>query len=183
MFASRCINGVRVYSVVFLIVVVLIIVAYGFFIRKTGHPDVLERNVTDNPSIQNLDGWAATHLLFWGFMGFWFPRHYFQALVASLAWEGFEDTLGRVKFTVGGKRLQLVGATDSETFESAADDEAFWYGRYTTDTAYNLIGYIIGSTLAGRFWPDDKCGCERCAPGHRKRAAACKSRGPCSLVP
>jgi hypothetical protein len=36
-------------------------------------------------------------------------------------------------------------------------------GRYTTDTAYNLMGYIIGAALAKRFWPEDACKCTACA--------------------
>jgi len=161
MFASRCINGLRIPCVVFYIVVVIAIFAYGFYVRSSGRPDVLEKSMTASPSVQNLDGWAMTHFFFWMFLGFWYPGKYLQAMGFSLAWEGIEDLLGRTNVTMGGSRLQLVGETvDGEVDENTG--KQYWYGRYTTDTAYNLMGYILGSTLAKRFWPEDACKCSRC---------------------
>ena len=171
MYASRCIGGVKIPCIVFYIIVVIVIFAYGYFIRKSGRPDVLERFVTEDPSVQNLDGWAATHFFFWTFLGFWYPGHYLQALGVSLAWEGFEDVLGRTHITVGGSRLQTIGHTDDETCAYTDDSEGnFWYGRYTTDSAYNLMGYIIGSALAERYWPEDACECSTCTPAKRVTA-------------
>jgi hypothetical protein len=53
-----------------------------------------------------------THLFFWTFLGFWYPGRYLQALGISLAWEGFEDVLGRTHITVGGSRLKTIGHSD-----------------------------------------------------------------------
>jgi len=159
MFASRRVGGVRVSCLAIMIVAVIMIFAYGFFVRRLGIPDVLERKVIDDPSVHEFDGWAATHLLFWAFLGFWFPGRYLQALGVSLLWEGFEDFMGRHPLRVGGKRLQLIGATDGEgNFGDAAGDggaDSYWYGRYVTDTSFNLMGYIVGSALARRFWPEE----------------------------
>ena len=164
MYASRCVGGVRVSCAVFYIIAIVAIFVYGYFVRETGRPDVLGRNVTDDPAWDNCDGWAITHLLFWCFLGFWFPGRYAQALGFSLGWEAFEDFLGRTRIPVGGSRLQLVGETDEET-QIPKKDKEFWYGRYATDTFYNLAGYIFGSALAGRLWPADACRCARCGPG------------------
>ena len=150
--------GVRCYK--WLIVVVVLIFVYGAIIRRFGWPDVLERSVIDDPSVHNFDGWAGTHFIFWGFMGFLYPGRYVSALGISMAWEGFEDLLGRTKLTVGGSRMQLVGATeeDGATDSDPADsEEEFWYGRYVTDTFFNLAGYIIGSAVANRVWPERVC--------------------------
>lgn len=173
MYASRRVGGFKIPCFVFYIVAIIAIFAYGYFIRKTGTPDVLERFVTEDPAVTNLDGWAATHFFFWTFLGFWFPGKYLQALGFSLAWEGFEDFLGRTHITVGGSRLQTIGHTDDETCTYTDDaDGKFWYGRYTTDTAYNLMGYIIGSALAKRFWPEFACECSAAArPPQRKKAS------------
>jgi hypothetical protein len=163
MFASRCVGGVRIPCFVFLIVVVIVIFAYGYFIRKTGAPDVLERFVTEDPAVQNCDGWAMTHLFFWGFLGFWFPGRYLQALGVGLLWEAVEDVLGRTHITVGGSRLQTIGHTDDDTCAYTDDSEGnWWYGRFVTDSFYNLTGYIVGSALAKHLWPEDACGCLLC---------------------
>ena len=159
MFASRLVGGSRVYAVGFYVVVVLAIFAYGALLRRRGLPDVLERPLTTSPSVQNLDGWAATHFFFWLALGVWFPGHYLQALGFSLAWEGFEDFLGRHPIRLGGRRLQLVGDVPAhgggKSDGGGSDGEQYWYGRYTTDTAYNLMGYIVGTALASRFWPPE----------------------------
>jgi hypothetical protein len=176
MWASRCIGGLKVPCVVFYIIVVIVIFAYGYYIRKSGRPDVLEHMITEDPSVQNLDGWAMTHIFLYLFLGFWYPDNHLQALGVSLLWEGFEDTLGRRRLTVGGSRLQLIGGTDGDTGAPTGaddkDDGGFWYGRYTTDTAYNLMGYIVGSALSKRYWPKDSCTCKTCS------AAPARQRGP-----
>lgn len=136
------------------VVVVLVIVAYGYLIRQAGAADLFEEKVIDDPAVDNFDGWAALHLLFWGLLGFYYPGRYLQAMGLSLAWEGFEDLLGRGQLRLAGRRLQLVG-DGSET--------GFWYGRYVTDSAFNLFGYILGSALAARLWPADAgCPAGRC---------------------
>lgn len=164
MYAVRCVDGTRVSSVAFYVAIIIVIFAYGFYVRKTGAPDVLERRVTKDPAWDNCDGWAMTHLFFWAFLGFWFPDHHLQALGASLGWEAVEDFLGRTHITVGGSRLQTIGHTDDDTCQYTNDAEGkYWYGRYVTDTFFNLAGYIVGSALARVFWPADSCGCARCA--------------------
>jgi hypothetical protein len=155
---------------VWYIIVVIVIFAYGYILRQANRPDVLERKVIDDPAVHNCDGWAMTHLVFWGFLGFLYPGHYVQALICSLAWEGFEDFLGRTKITLGGSRLQLVGDVDEETQEVTGDDDMTWHGRYVTDTFYNLTGYIIGSWAGGKWWPDESCKEHGCPPRHPKRA-------------
>lgn len=143
------------------IVVVLAIFAYGYVLRRRGAADVLEQKVVDDPSVPGFDGWGATHLFFWAFLGFLYPNHYVGALVVSLVWEGVEDVLGRNRITVGGSRLQLVGDTDEDGQVVKADaadaDGGFWYGRYTTDPFFNLAGYVLGSAAANKWWPSTPC--------------------------
>lgn len=159
MWATRCVGGARVHSWVILMVAVLLIFLYGHVLRKLGRPDIFERPVIDDPAWVGFDGWGGLHLILWALLGFWFPGHELQALGASLLWEGFEDALGRHRLKVGGKRLQLVGATTAEEKEQMT-----WYGRFTTDSFFNLAGYIAGSALARRFWPAGACRCPRCRP-------------------
>jgi len=171
MFANRCVGGIRIPCFVFYIVAIIAIFAYGYLLRKMSYPDVLEREVTSNPAWTNCDGWAMIHLFFWTFLGLWYPGRYGQVLIVSLVWEGFEDFLGRTKITVGGSRLQLVGETDDAT-KAPVEGENFWFGRYTTDSFFNLAGYIVGSALAKRFWPEDSCNCHLCVNAAQLRTPA-----------
>ena len=80
-----------------------------------------------------------------------------------------DDLPGSFRLEDGGRSPQppaLQGQGWCAVDEGAAgggEAENFWYGRYTTDTAYNLMGYILGSALAKRFWPEDSCRCKGCA--------------------
>lgn len=153
--SGRCF---RIPCYVWLLLVVLAIIVYGWVLRRLGAADVLERKVIDDPAVHNFDGWAGTHFLFWAFLGFLYPGHHVQALAASLGWEAVEDRLGRSNLTVGGRRLQLVGDTDAAGAPAAPGAKpAFWYGRYVTDTFFNLAGYILGSAAGARWFPDRPC--------------------------
>ncbi len=137
--------------VVWLLAVIVLIVIYGYTIRALGAPDVLEGKIIDDPAVHNFDGWAGTHLLFWAFLGVWYPGHYVSALGLSLGWEAIEDCLGRGDIKVSGRRLQLIGETGNDS------GEGYWYGRYVTDSFFNLAGYILGSAAANVYWPDRTC--------------------------
>jgi len=156
LFTSRYFTSCPIPVYVWYIITIVAIFAYGHFLRQTGRPDVLEEKVIDDPAFQGCDGWAITHTLLWGFIGFLYPGHHIQALITGLVWEGFEDALGRNRIMVGGSRMQLVGDTDEETKHIDNTSGAFWYGRYTTDTFFNLFGYIVGSWAGSRWLPPVK---------------------------
>lgn len=153
MLANRNIGGVKIPCVTFYIVAVILIFAYGAYHRKTKTRDVLETKIIDHPSCPGFDGWAVTHMLFWALLGFIYPGRYFQCLVVSMLWESFEHAMGTTKLALSGKRLQVVGATD-EYGNPIEDKDAFWYGRFVSDPFFNLMGYILGSELGMRAWPE-----------------------------
>lgn len=153
MFANRYIGGIKIPCVALYIIVVLIIFAYGAYIRASGAPDILEKKVIDHPSCPGFDGWGVTHFLFFGVLGLFYPGHYVQVLLISVFWESIEHLLGQTKIMVGGSRLQLVGDQDKEG-RYTGDDENFWYGRFVTDPAFNMAGYILGSEIAKKYWPN-----------------------------
>lgn len=156
MFANRTVRGVRVPAVAFYVVAVMAIVLYGRHIRRHRKRDVLERKIIDHPSCPGFDGWALTHLFFFGVLGLFYPGHYLQALVVSVGWEGVEHALGSCPLEVSGRRLQLVGDQDEDgnpIVPAAGEEPRYWYGRFVTDPAFNLAGYIIGSAIAERYWP------------------------------
>lgn len=158
MFANRIIGGRKVPCVALYIVAVLAIVVYGMYIRKRKIKDVLEKKIVDHPSCPGFDGWAVTHFLFFLALGVLYPGHYVQCLAVSVGWEGVEHLLGTNNVKMSGKRLQLIGDQDADGNPVAPKDdgggEAWWYGRFVTDPAFNMAGYILGSAFANRFWPN-----------------------------
>jgi hypothetical protein len=157
MFANRRIGGVKIPCVTWYIVAVLAIIIYGHYIRATGKKDILETKIIDHPSCTGFDGWGLTHFFFFLGLGFMYPGHYLQCLIVSLGWEGIEHCLGTFPIEIGGKRLQLIGEQDEEGKPIVRDENeppAYWYGRFLSDSFLNVSGFIIGSEVANRWWPN-----------------------------
>jgi hypothetical protein len=154
MFANRIIRGVTVPCVALYIVVVLVIIIYGYLLRRTGRTDFLAREIYHHPICQNIDGWSVTHLVFFGALGLLFPGHYFQFLLVGIGWEIIETGLGQNKIEISGRRMQLLGEQD-EDGNSTNKDDAYWYGK-ESDIIMDMIGYCIGSAVAEKYWPNRK---------------------------
>jgi len=153
MFANRTIGGIKIPCIAIYIVVVIAIVAYGHYLRATNTKDILETKIIDHPSCPGFDGWALTHLFMFFILGVLYPGRHVQALVVSLGWEGIEHTLGTTNLEFSGKRLQLIGDQDEEG-RPIKRKNAYWYGRFVTDNSFNMTGYILGSAIASRWWPN-----------------------------
>jgi hypothetical protein len=153
MFANRVIGGYKVPCVALYILVVLVIILYGYFLRKTKTQDVLAKRIFHHPICQEIDGWSISHLVFFGLLGFLFPGHYLQFLLVGIGWEVIETGLGQHQFEVSGKRLQLIGEQDEEG-NSTGEKNAYWYGK-ESDILVDALGYAIGSVLAEKYWPNE----------------------------
>ncbi|MDE2097639.1 MAG: hypothetical protein KGL39_10360 [Patescibacteria group bacterium] len=157
MFANRTIRGVKIPCVALYIVVVMFIIAYGYYLRRTGTRDILETKIIDHPSCSNFDGWATTHFIFFLILGVLYPGHPIQCIAVSLGWEGIEHLLGTTNIELSGSRLQLIGDQDEDGRPIApkkGDAPKYWYGRFVTDNSFNLTGYMIGWAIADRWWPN-----------------------------
>ena len=156
MFANREIAGVKVPCVALYIVVIIFIFAYGYYRRKRAPvtssrkslpaaPAARPRRVGDNAHSVLRASWVRV----------------------SRPLRAGPDRGGRVgsirahardaQDQVSGVRLQLMGATDNEGRPIECDDDsdkgnAWWYGR-ESDVCYDMIGYILGSALGERLWP------------------------------
>ena len=73
--------------------------------------------------------------------------------MVSFAWEGIEHLFGQVNVKVGGSRLQLIGDQD-EDGRYTGDDDNYWFGRFISDPLFNMTGYILGSEVSKRYWPN-----------------------------
>jgi hypothetical protein len=155
MFANRFIGGLKVPCVAIFIVVVLVIILYGCFLRKTRARDVLAKRLFDHPVCQEIDGWSVSHLVFFGLLGFLYPGHHLQFLAVGVFWEGVETALGQNVLKVRGARLQLIGDQDEAGFSTdEGEGEAYWYGK-GSDIIMNNLGYAVGSALAEKYWPNE----------------------------
>jgi len=178
MFANRVIRGVTVPCMALYIVCVIVIVAYGYFIRQAEVQDHLARRIFHHPVCQDIDGWSVTHFLFFGLLGVFFPDHHLQFFLVGAGWEAVETVLGQNRLEVSGRRLQLVGDQDEEGKPTGKDD-AYWYGK-ESDIVVDALGYCIGSAWATRYWPNNDAGAEKgggAQPTHL-RAAPVRAEPP-----
>lgn len=159
MFVNRIINGVNVPCVVLYIIAVMLIVVYGFILRRVKCRDLLGKEIFNHPICQNIDGWSVTHFLFFGFLGVLYPGHHLQFLLIGAGWEVIETVLGQNKFGTTGKRIQLIGEQDADG-NLTGDDDAYWYGK-ESDIVVDMLGYCLGSVWADRYWPNTNDGTAR----------------------
>lgn len=124
------------------------IFVYGYFVRHFIHRDPLEDKFA---KCSGCDGWAITHLLFFLLLGFLYPEHLLTIMIIGVIWEFFETFLGSYKIMLFGQRVKLVGDIQN----GVVNDNSWWYGR-VTDIAFNLIGLIIGVSIA-RYLSLSKC--------------------------
>lgn len=154
MFANRVIAGVTVPCVVLYIIVVLFIILYGYFLRRTRARDVLATPIFDHPICQKIDGWSITHLVFFGILGILYPGNHLQFFAIGVLWEIVETGLGQNNISVSGHRLQLIGEQDDDGNTTGKED-AYWYGK-ESDLVMDFAGYCVGSALAERYWPNKR---------------------------
>ena len=153
MFANRVICGTTVPCVALYIVCIILIVAYGYLIRRARAQDHLARRIFHHPICQEIDGWSVCHLLFFGLLGALFPGKHLQFLIVGAGWEIVETALGQNDLEVSGKRLQLVGGQDADGNITGKEEDAYWYGK-ESDIIVDILGYCIGSAWASKYWPN-----------------------------
>ncbi|MFA6165798.1 MAG: hypothetical protein WC700_04220 [Gemmatimonadaceae bacterium] len=135
------------------IVVVLFIVAYGWFLRSTHTRDVLATPIFNHPICQNIDGWSISHFIFFGVLGLMYPGHHLQFFLVGFGWEVIETMLGQNQLEMSGKRVQLIGDQDEEGNTTGKND-AYWYGK-ESDVLCDALGYALGSAFAEKYWPNE----------------------------
>jgi hypothetical protein len=134
--------------------VIIIIIAYGFFLRKTKIKDPLTYKIYSHPICQDIDGWSISHVIFFLILGILFPGNYLQFFAVGVLWEIIETILGQHETKLSGTRLQLIGDQD-ESGVSTGKDNAYWYGK-ESDILADVLGYTIGSYISEKYWPNSK---------------------------
>ncbi len=146
MFANCTIRGVKVPSVAFYAAAVILIVAYGCYIRARGVRDPLAVPLYSHPILQEVDGWSVSHLLFFALLGYLYPGHHLQFLIVGGLWEVVESALGQNRLEVSGKRVQLIG-DQAEDGSPTGKKDAYWYGK-ESDIVMDALGYALGDRLS-----------------------------------
>ena len=114
---------------------ILVIMSYGILLCMSGTSrDPLETT----PIIWGIDGWSMTHFVFFLFLGYLFPGHFFFVFILGSSWELFEYWFGKnnKKFSRG---------YDCNLNKLKQDE--WWYAK-GSDLFLNLLGYIVGSYIA-----------------------------------
>ena len=117
---------------------VVLIGAYGKY--RCDHPtykDPLEREC----ALLGLDGWSATHAVFFFVLGFLYPQHFLLSVLAGVAWELFEGLAGRMRPGF------LGGYGDCPGLASDRDATGWWYAK-PSDVLINGLFCALGVYVA-----------------------------------
>jgi len=148
--------GYRISIWHFLIVCLLLILIYGYIVRRYLKTDMLQGSFA---SCSGCDFWAISHIIFYALLGYFFPG-YTNMIVFTyfgIVWEVIEESTGSPEF-----RRAYLGSFKGDKW---------WYGR-VTDIAFNSIGLIIGNYIASILKP-----CETCP--HKCQSFKCQYNSCC----
>jgi|TARA_B110000259_G_scaffold159331_1_gene182293 hypothetical protein len=93
--------------------------------------DPLEKKILE------LDGWSATHFLFFMVVGFIYPDTIILSMIMGILWELFEHYYGV------NRPGWLGGYGDCNDLATDKKDGNWWYGKWS-DILCNAMGFIIG---------------------------------------
>jgi len=125
--------------------VVILIIIYGQF--RCAFP-----GFSDPLSIHGMvyvDGWLLSHFILFALAGYFFPKHFYVAVIIGILWELVEysfgiHTPGFLKCTHQDKskaKFQYLHKNKDKTL--AEKNDAWWYGRYE-DVIVDILGFITG---------------------------------------
>ena len=113
----------------------LIILLYGNY--RCNHPsfkDPLQKIISNSAGI---DMWSITHLLFYMYIGYYYPDTFEQSMTIGILWEIFEFLNGKYRFKIFNNFGHCAGT----------DNNLWWYGKYS-DLLMNATGFLIGKKLS-----------------------------------
>jgi hypothetical protein len=96
--------------------------------------------------IFGLDGWSATHFVFFMIMGYLYPNTIIQTTSRGILWELFEHLYGK------HRPGWLGGYGDCNDLATYKEEQNWWYGKWT-DIVCNTAGFLVGRGSAGGSAP------------------------------
>lgn len=118
------------------IIIVIIIMAYGKY--RCDHPEF--KDPLQTKIYGDLDGWSATHYIFYGVLAYIFPNDLLLIFTIGVIWEMVEDRLGRFDGGMVGAIGMCQISTDNK------EKSNWWYGKYS-DIVMNTLGLLTGYWL------------------------------------
>lgn len=130
-----------------LIVLLLLYIITALTVIEPKLNQALEVRIFPSDFVQ-VDLWSLSHLLFYMYLGAFFPCNVKFAFLLSLLFELFED------FTAADNYKTFIKCGDKKewwqkTWCSGSQD-AYWYAKYS-DIAVNMTGYLIGVFIMKKY--------------------------------
>jgi hypothetical protein len=107
---------------------------YGKY--RCTHPSY--KDPLETPLLPGLDGWSASHFLFFMLVGYLFPKTFILSMAIGTAWELFEHYYGKER------PGWLGGYGDCNNLATDRTEGNWWYGKWT-DIVCNATGFLIGA--------------------------------------
>jgi hypothetical protein len=99
----------------------------------------------ETPLLFGLDGWSATHFIWFMTMGFLYPKTIVLTTAIGVAWELFEHLYGK------HRPGWLGGYGDCNKLATDKEQGNWWYGKWS-DIGCNTVGFLIGRYLQSRVF-------------------------------
>ena len=124
--------------------VVILIIIYGQF--RCAFP-----GFSDPLSIHGMvyvDGWLLSHFILFALAGYFFPKHFYVAVIIGILWELVEYSFGihtpkLLKCEDQPKKAKFQYLNRNKDKTLAEKNDAWWYGRYE-DVVVDILGFMTG---------------------------------------
>lgn len=130
-FNKNCLTHVGYNCLLVIILIFIYLIILQFLISTKKFDPLMNVQI---PIIGN--GWNFSHLLFFLILGYYFPFCFIEAMLAGIAWEIFEFTVGYY--------LPIIAPSFARSLDPNWGD---WYYGSFWDVVMNLAGFLIGVAL------------------------------------
>jgi hypothetical protein len=130
-----CLPALKVYLAVFLIIFTYYVLS-KIFLMDLNDCDILSGSEYRCIFFGDKCGlWPVTHFIFYAILGFFFPQCFIFLMLVGLFWEGIETILNTITNIYNGKSINCYD----------------WIHGNIRDIGYNVLGYLVGASLAVMF--------------------------------
>ena len=129
--------------IIIMISCALFIIMYSKY--RCNHPEYKDPLTKGNKLCTVCDGWSISHLLFFMFLGYNFPKKFQFIMIIGIIWELLEYLVSNTNIKIFDF---LRGVSTCKISTDTLDDH--WFYSKWSDLVMNLIGFIAGRYISSQ---------------------------------
>ena len=142
-FNDNIITQEYLFLILMLFICICLIFSYHSFICSRN--DKFKDPLLTNYGIWDLNGWSLTHIVFFGLLGYFFPKRFVLIMIIGIIWEIVEEKC--MYYMI--KDIEILNCK-KENSKISEIGSMWWFGRLS-DVFMDAIGFGIGYMIHQKF--------------------------------